>query len=215
MWTLSTLKYHQSVSSTYHHGNLREELVRQAVALAREKGEAGVVLREVARQAGVSHNAAYRHFADREELLALVSQAGMEELAAAMRTRLARSFGGSAATRARSRLRAIGKAYVEFALAEPGLFGVAFAAPIAGHPAQVEPITAEGGPYELLGEALDALVAAGELPESRRENAEILCWSAVHGFAMLHLEGPLRGTPAEERDAELTLMLDLIERGLS
>jgi len=203
------------MTSSYHHGNLREELVREAVALAREKGEAGVVLREVARRAGVSHNAVYRHFSDREELLALVAQAGMEELAGAMRSRLARRFGGSAATRARNRLREIGTAYVEFALAEPGLFGVAFAAPIAGHPAQLESIVAEGGPYELLGECLDGLVEAGVLPASRRENAEILCWAAVHGFSMLHLEGPLRDTPAAERAAELQRMLDHVQRSLS
>ena len=215
MWTLSTLQYDPLVTTSYHHGNLREELVRQAVALAREKGEAGVVLREVARQAGVSHNAAYRHFADREELLALVAQASMQELAAAMRLRLARKFGGSAAVRARSRLREIGTAYVDFALAEPGLFGVAFAAPIAGHPAQIEPVVAEGGPYELLGECLDGLVEAGELPPERRENAEILCWAAVHGFSMLHLEGPLRGTPAAERAIELQRMLDHVQRSLS
>jgi AcrR family transcriptional regulator len=203
------------MTTSYHHGNLREELVRQAVALAREKGEDGVVLREVARRAGVSHNAAYRHFSDREELLALVAQAGMQELAAAMRLRLARKFGGSAEVRARRRLREIGTAYVEFALAEPGLFGVAFAAPIAGHPAQVEPVVAEGGPYELLGECLDGLVAAGVLPPERRENAEILCWAAVHGFAMLHLHGPLAAVPPEVREASLEQMLDRIERGLA
>jgi AcrR family transcriptional regulator len=203
------------VTSSYHHGNLREELVRQAVALAREKGEAGVVLREVARRAGVSHNAAYRHFADREELLSLVAQAGMEELAAAMRARVGTGSGGTAASRARKRLRAIGTAYVEFALAEPGLFGVAFAGEIAGHPAQVEPVVAEGGPYELLSQALDGLVEAGELPEAQRENAEIACWSAVHGFAMLHLEGPLRGTPPDDRARELDRMLDHLQRGLS
>lgn len=200
--------------SSYHHGNLREELVRQAVALAREKGEAGVVLREVARRAGVSHNAAYRHFADREELLAMVARAGMEELAAAMRARAGARSGGTKESRARKRLRAIGTAYVEFALAEPGLFGVAFASAIAGHPAQVEPVVAEGGPYELLCQALDALVAVGVLPEQHRPGAEIACWSAVHGFAVLHLEGPLRDTPPADRAVELERMLDNMERGL-
>jgi len=204
-----------SVSSTYHHGNLRAELVREAVVLAREKGAAGVVLREVARRAGVSHNAAYRHFADRDELLALVAEAGLAELEAAMKARLRGRFGGTPADRARKRLRAIGRAYVEFALAEPGLFGVAFAAPLTGEPDQPMEDPSEGGPFALLGQALDGLVEAGLMTAERREGAEIVCWSAVHGFATLHLEGPLREQPPTERDVELERMLDLLERGLS
>jgi len=216
MWTVSTLEYDPGVTTSYHHGNLREALVREAVALAREKGAAGVVLREVARRAGVSHNAAYRHFADRDELLREVAEAGMDELAAAMRTRADRRFGGTTEARVRRRLREIGTAYVEFALAEPGLFGVAFSA----HPAE-EPVEAPAsepaweGPYDLLCQALDGLVSAGVMTAERREGAEIVCWSAVHGFAMLHLDGPLQDLPAPERAVELERMLDLLERGLS
>src|SRR6478735_11439161 len=73
----------------YHHGNLRAELLRTAVELAREEGPSGVVLREVARRVGVSHNAAYRHFADREELLAEIADRGMDLLTEAMEARLA------------------------------------------------------------------------------------------------------------------------------
>jgi len=194
--------------STYHHGNLREELVRTAVALAREKGEEGVVLREVARRAGVSHNAAYRHFADRDELLAQVALAGLQELGAAMTERLRAPGGGSAADRARKRLRELGRAYVHFALDEPGLFVVAFSCDPAGDPG-------DDGPYELLGEALDGLVAAGAMDPAARPGAETVCWSAVHGFSLLHLDGPLRHLPVPEREAELDRMLLLLERGLA
>jgi AcrR family transcriptional regulator len=220
MWTVSTStseardvdsvnisRYLRSVS-TYHHGNLREELVRTAVALAREKGEEGVVLREVARRAGVSHNAAYRHFADRDELLAQVALAGLQELAAAMEQRLRGRGGGSAADRARKRLRELGRAYVHFALAEPGLFGVAFSCDPTGDPGGMNA-------YTLLGEALDGLVAAGVMDPAARPGAETVCWSAVHGFSMLHLDGPLRHSPDREREAELDRMLSLLERGLT
>ena len=194
--------------SSYHHGNLREELVRAAVALAREKGEAGVVLREVARRTGVSHNAAYRHFADREELLAQVAEVAFADLAAAMEAQLGRSGGGSAAARARRRLRELGRTYVHFALAEPGLFEVAFAtqAPVGDKE--------DTGPYAMLGQALDGMVEAGAMDLARRPGAEIVCWSAVHGFAMLHLDGPLRDQPESEREADLDRMLRLVERGL-
>ena len=201
------------MTTSYHHGNLREELLRHAVALAREKGPAGVVLREVARRAGVSHNAAYRHFADREELLALVSTAAFDELAAAMQARLSAPGGGTAEARARKRLRVIGRAYVEFALAEPGLFAAAFNGPLTDEEHGDDDMA--GGAYGLLGQALDGLVAVGLMPAERREGAEIVCWSAVHGFATLHLDGPLREQPSAERDVELERMLDLLERGLS
>ena len=196
--------------TSYHHGNLREELVRAAVGLAREKGEAGVVLRETARRTGVSHNAAYRHFADREELLTEVARAGLADLAAAMTERLADPDGGSTADRARRRLREIGRAYVHFALREPGLFGVVFAAHMPAD-AEEQP---EANPYALLGQALDEMVEAGAMLPERRPGAETVCWSAVHGFAVLHLDGPLRDLPAVEREAELDRMLAAIERGL-
>ena len=195
--------------STYHHGNLREELVRTAVGLAREKGESGVVLRAVARQAGVSHNAAYRHFADRDELLAEVAGEAFAGLSAAMARRVSTVEGATPQERARAALREIGRAYVEYALAEPGLFTCAF----ASHELKGE--MADADPYTQLGQALDRLVEVGAMDPARRPGAETVCWSAVHGFAVLNLDGPLRDLPADERAAELDRMLLAIERGLT
>jgi len=200
------------MAAPYHHGNLREELVRQGVALAREKGEAGVVVREAARRAGVSHNAAYRHFKDRDALLVAVAEVGMAEMALRMRANTSKSRRGTPQEKAKAQLRAIGRAYVEFALSEPGLFSVAFSAAAAGQPEQIEEAVA--GPYQLLTEALDGLVAAGVATPERRENAEMLCWPAVHGFAALHLEGPLVLSTKAERDAALEDMLDKVQRGI-
>ena len=111
----------------YHHGNLRQALVETAADLAREKGPDGVVLREVARRTGVSHNAAYRHFADRDQLLAEVAVDGMVRLADHMRAEIAQVDDADPVVAARRRLSATGRAYVGFALAEPGFFAVAFA----------------------------------------------------------------------------------------
>src|SRR3712207_9522742 len=77
------------VARRYHHGNLRAALIDTAVAQARAGGPDAVVLRDAARRTGVSHNAAYRHFADRDDLLAEVSARGMAELEQRMRDRLA------------------------------------------------------------------------------------------------------------------------------
>ena len=198
--------------STYHHGNLRPALVEAAVELARVSGPDGVVLREVARQTGVSHNAAYRHFADREELLSEVASVAMDQLEQAMEQRIATVTSKKPELRARRRLGEVGRAYVYFALAEPGLFDVAFATQ------EAYLVCASGfdttGPYGVLGRVLDELVDAGVLTAARREGADVVCWAAVHGFAMLHLHGPLREMPAEMREATLVLLLATIQRGL-
>src|SRR5690242_148475 len=161
-----------TAAKPYHHGNLRAALVEAGAELARTAGPDGVVLREVARRTGVSHNAAYRHFADREELLAEIAAVAAEQLERAMRARLDEVRETDPARRARARLRATGRAYVEFAVAEPGLFTVAFS------PIDAEPEDAgEGGPYALLGQVLDELVEAGALSPENRPGADVVCWA--------------------------------------
>ena len=192
----------------YHHGNLRAALIETAVDQARAGGVDAVVLRDAARRTGVSHNAAYRHFADREDLLAEVSERGMAELEQRMRDRLADLPGDDGDERAFVRLRAVGREYVHFALAEPGLFATAFACarPKDGAPGQ--------GPYGVLSTVLDELVTTGVLPAERRPGADVTCWAAVHGFAVLCLQGPLRGLPEQEREAQLDGLLERVVRGL-
>src|SRR6201984_2405102 len=104
----------------YHHGHLREALLQAAIRLIAEVGPAGFTLREVARRAGVSHNAPYRHFRDRDELLASVAAQGYRELAKAMTDAAARQ------TDALDALREAGLAYVSFALRRPEHFTVMF-----------------------------------------------------------------------------------------
>jgi AcrR family transcriptional regulator len=198
----------------YHHGNLRPVLVDTAVELARTTGPEGVVLREVARRAGVSHNAAYRHFADRAALLAEVTDRAMGDLEEAMRARLARVAVDDPAARATERLRETGRAYVDFALREPGLFTVAFTTPAApGSPGEHDATTSTG-PYGVLNGVLDELVEVGALPAERRNGADVTCWSVVHGYAELHVHGPLRHLPAAVRDQALESVLDVVQRGL-
>lgn len=214
--TTVNIAYPRGVSSRpqpYHHGNLRPVLVDTAVELARSTGPDGVVLREVARRAGVSHNAAYRHFDDRAALLAEVSERAMADLEHAMTTRIDAVALSDPVERAQERLRETGRAYVDFAIREPGLFAVAFTAPETPAVHRVtEPPT--GGPYAVLNRVLDELVACGAVTPERRQGADVACWAVVHGFADLHVHGPLREVPADLRSSLLETVLDVVGRGL-
>jgi AcrR family transcriptional regulator len=214
---------HGSETRSYHHGNLREALVEAGVELARTGGPSAVLLRAVSRQAGVSHNAAYRHFANQEDLLAAVAERCMMQLGLLMieRTNLVTERGP--VRRARARLEAIGRAYIDFARAEPGWFRTAFSS-ARPHPADAQtrapspPDGAESGPttnpYLLLGARLDELVDVGALTPERRRGAEFAAWAAVHGLSSLLLDGPLRDLPEPQVESAITTVLATIDRGL-
>jgi len=202
---------------TYHHGQLRDALVDAALALARADGPEAVVLRAASREAGVSHNAGYRHFADRDALLRAVCERCMSALALLMEQRLrAAAVSGEPATDAWERLVATGRAYVEFAVSEPGWFRTAFSVPLDLDLLGPGEGVGTGGltPYELLGAALDGLVAVGEITPAQRVRAEYGAWSAVHGLATLLVNGPLRALPPDEREAALEVVVGLVARGL-
>jgi AcrR family transcriptional regulator len=178
---VSTLK------TGYHHGDLRTALIDAGLHLTRSGGPEALTIREATRQVGVSPNAAYRHFADREALLSAVASAIQHQMAARMQS--------PARRQASDRLRAVGMGYIKFALDEPGWFAVAFFG------ADVQTETASAPPYLALIDALDAMVSAKELSPDRRAGAEWSCWSAVHGFAELALRGPLRNASRRDIDA--------------
>ncbi|CAN5160834.1 TetR/AcrR family transcriptional regulator [soil metagenome] len=202
------------VPASYHHGNLREALVMAAIDVARESGPDGLALRDLARRVGVSHNAAYRHFADRDALVAEVAMRAMVGLIDRMQARLDDVPRVEPVLDARRRLAAIGRGYVEFALAEPGLFRVAFSFyPGVPDTKDVEEAQPDTDPFGLLGAVLDDLVAVGFLHPEARSGAEIMCWSAVHGFAVLHLDGPLSGEATDVRERSLDHLFVNIDRG--
>ena len=182
-------------------GAVRDGLVAAGLELARAGGPDAVVLREATRMVGVVPNAAYRHFADRDELLAAVCAAAMQELADRMAAGVARVPGehGDPAA-AGGRLSAIGVAYLEFAHEEPGLFATAFALPHQHAYGTPDDCTGpDRTPLGQLRTVLDELVDAGVLRRERRDGIEYPIWSAVHGLAVLTGPGPLRDVPDATR----------------
>jgi AcrR family transcriptional regulator len=202
---------------TYRHGDLRRALVEAGTELARGGGPEAVVLREATRRVGVAPSAAYRHFEDRRALLDAVCSAAQAELAGAIEKELAGSpDGGGPADAARASLRGVGTGYLRFAQEEPGLFRTAFSASENLQNAASPARAGEGGltPFQLLGAALDEMVEAGILPCERRPAAEFLAWSAVHGLAMLLIDGPLRGLDEGMAHDVGQRLIDMVERGL-
>ena len=162
----------------YHHGHLEDTLLKTAIQLIGEVGPAGFTLREVARRAGVSHNAPYRHFADREELLAAVATQGFRELTQAM------SDAAQGQVDPLDRLKAAGLAYIEFALRRPEHFAVMFDAPVAKRTRSDQAEAAEEAFGTLLG-LVQACQDKRQLPSGDTLQFALLAWTMVHGIAKL------------------------------
>ena len=164
--------------------DLRQKVLKASVALIEAGGLDRLSMREAARKAGVSHQAPYHHFGDREAILAAIATEGFGML----QQELSRSLDKHAASQ-RAALEAVAKTYVDFALRHPGYFRVMFrsdAVPIESYPQALDNADAAFG---VLVQAIDRSFA-GEPPEARR-NLAFACWAFTHGLATLLLDGPL------------------------
>lgn len=183
---------------TYHHGHLHEVLVKKGLEMARSGGTEAVVLREATRRAGVSPNAAYRHFANREALLDEVGLAAADQIGVVMREAVAEAQPIDDESVAVSQLVAACRAYLDFALTEPGLFDVAYRISDTGLDAlNVDRSKAPNLPDSVIQDVLsDREVTLSDRVDVR--SLVILLWSVLHGFASLSTSGPLGGEKTPE-----------------
>lgn len=202
---------------TFRHGDLSNALVTIGLEMARAGGPNAVILREATRQAGVSPNAAYRHFASQAKLLDAVRSACLSRVAAAIEDEM-KSYrpGRDPQAFARKSLRAVGMGYLGFAMREPGMFRTAFSVPPAIHEQNPANTSSMGlNPFQLLSLALDRMQEASLIGRKNRKDAEYLAWSTVHGLALLALEGPLHEMPRQMVLALGERLVLMVERGLS
>ncbi|MFD7668790.1 TetR/AcrR family transcriptional regulator [Streptomyces sp. NPDC059788] len=161
----------------YHHGDLRAACLRAARELLEEDGSAGLSLRAVARRAGVSATAPYRHYADRDALVSAVAAQGYRELAG----RLATAHPSPATA---DDLATVAVAYVRFALDHPAMFRVMFAEPC--DPGNEERATATAAIWEYVRG-----IVRTTFPGADPAALSTAVWALVHGLAFLHLDGKL------------------------
>jgi AcrR family transcriptional regulator len=162
----------------YHHGNLKTELLNAALKLISETGPQGFTLREVARRAGVSHNAPYRHFRDKDDLLSAVAADGFGRLTAAMKQSAARG------TTPLERFRLCGRGYIQFALQFPEHFQVMFDLP-SSLDQNPDYARASDEAFETLLGFIAECQNKKVLSPGNPKPLAFMAWSMVHGIAKL------------------------------
>ena len=170
-------------SSSYHHGNLRSTLVEQGLVLLESSQQGELSLRELARHVGVSANAAYRHFANKEALLAALAAEGFRRLNAAQ------VQAAMASSDLKKGFRQSGRAYVQFAQDHPALFRLMFSRLTSGNPTE-ELSEASQASFQTLQTAVSALTGA-PIDGQQTTVIAMVAWSLVHGLSHLVLDGQL------------------------
>jgi AcrR family transcriptional regulator len=178
----------------YHHGDLRRALLDAALGLFAERGGFDFTFRELARAAEVTHQAPYRHFAGKAELLTALREEGLAALASREEAALAPPLGNTGHHDPRARVTALGEAYVRFALDEPLLFRL-----VMSHPLEASDADAVKGSksYRLLERTLAEAQSEGVVrTDLSAKELALGAWGLVHGMASLLASGRLPKSPA-------------------
>ncbi len=190
---------------SYRHGDLRKAVLREATTLIESEGPSAVSMRAVARKAGVTHAAPYHHFPDKASLLRAVAEEGFVALAAAMNQAVA------AASDPLAELAASGMAYVEFGLANPGLFRLMFRPELTGVGEGEVPATYTAS-WDTLVAVIERCQAAGHSRTADPATLATLCWSTVHGVTTLWLDRPLQPARAADPGEDARVGREVAER---
>lgn len=180
----------------HHHGNARAALIHAASELLEETGAANLSLRGIAAHAGLSRQAPYNHFADKEALLAALVTAGFDRLADDIRA-AASPAGGEEA------LAAAGEAYIAFAQSAPSLFRLMFGGELVDRARFPDAVTAGGRAFVVMAD-----IVATIAPPTRVADISLASWCIVHGYASLCIEAGLE--PPDRRTARARQFARLI-----
>lgn len=188
----------------YHHGNLRRTVIETALAMLHEEKGWQFTLREVARRAGVSHAAPYKHFPDKAALLAELALIGFDQLRA---TLLAAE--PAAPANLRDALLPMARAYIAFGVANPALYRLMFGAD-AGKPAEVHLSERALSTFAILTDFLARGQEAGLIRKQPVPGQAAACWAELHGLTMLAIDGLLLPEKVGD-DAVSAALITLLE----
>lgn len=198
---------------SYHHGNLRDALVAAALTALEQDGPAALTLRGLARSAGVSATAVYRHFANKDDLMAAIATEGFEGLSKEMSQRLADEPGADALRR----LMILGEGYSSYAMSHPAHYRLMFGKRMVDKDDYPALARAAAHSYGMLENAVAEAVAEGQLPDAPVPLLSTMAWSLIHGLSTLHNDGMLNAPQLPQGPAlgaTLTRMLALSLRQL-
>lgn len=180
----------------YHHGNLKQALLTASEQLIAEMGVDALSMRRVTSHVGVSHAAVYRHFANKEELLAAIAEEGFQQLHEMMKA----SMGSTDPLEC---FMSCGRAYVHFAVAHPALFRVMFGPYIPKMENYPELARENACTYDLLQQSIVACQEAGVVCDRPLPELSLVAWTTVHGLASLLVDGQVGGCADTNLSAEM------------
>lgn len=191
-------------ATSYHHGDLKNALIKAGVKILAKEGVSGLSLRKVAKQAGVSHAAPYSHFEDKQALIAAISTEGFKQLFKQIET--ARSMHLEDPS---TLLKETARAYIQFALNEPDRFKLMFSSVIEKEKAYPDFVAASQNNFRQLVEVVELCQQAGMLKPGESSLMAVSVWGSVHGLIMLILEGQIPHTVLDEHTADDILINSL------
>jgi AcrR family transcriptional regulator len=209
-----SIRVQRKRADAYQHGDLRHALIQAGLKLLAEGGLPALSLRGAAQLAGVSHAAPYRHFKDKDALVAAIAEEGFRLLTRHMKEELE----GCGDEDVLVRLRAAAIGYVSFAVENPGYFRVTFGGAF-GEPGTYRALEDAGAEaYGVLRDIVSAGIASGRLRAGDPDQLSLAAWSLVHGLGMLIIDGnvpPALVATAAQRRALTEGMSRLLEDGLA
>jgi len=194
----------------YHHGDLKNALIKAGVEILAEEGLAGLSLRKVAKQAGVSHAAPYSHFADKHALIAAISTEGFKQLYA----RIEEIF-ESRRNDPKSLLVETAWAYVQFAMNEPDRFKLMFSSVLEKEKDYPDFVEISRKNFTQIVEVIKICQSAGILRPGSPDLTAVSVWGAVHGLVMLLLEGQVSHNVLDRYDLKDMLLYTLDQISLT
>ncbi len=195
-------------AAAYHHGDLRRALLAETARTIRKEGVDGVTLRAVGKRLGVSRTALYRHFADKPALLAAVAREGFQAFSRDLSQAWTAAGGG------RDGFRAMGAAYVTFAITNPSHYRVMFGAFKDLCERDAELAADAQASFQVLLDAVVMLQQDGLIRADPPQTLAQYIWATVHGMAMLAIDGQL-GPDPKAAEALATFALERLSTGIA